>query len=173
MKLLKFLILIFSLSCSNQKVTYYQNDIPKLDLHEFFNGKLYAQGIVQDRSGQVIKRFNVDIVATWKNGECQLDEKFNYSDSTKSTRVWRLKEIGPFKFEGTAHDVVDVATGEVSGNTFYFQYVLDVPVGISHYNIHFDDWMYLLDKKTLLARSYMTKWGIRVGEVTLVMNKKE
>jgi hypothetical protein len=45
-------------------------------------------------------------------------------------------------------------------------------VGDTTYEVNFEDWMYLLDKNTLLARSYMNKWGFDLGEVTIVMNKK-
>jgi len=173
MKILMCLLILVSTSCSVQTLQDYREEAPKLDLREFFNGKIYAQGIVQERSGKVIKRFDVDINASWKENICTLDEKFTYSDNTKSTRIWKLSEISPSKYEGRAGDVIGVAQGEVAGNTFFFQYNLNLPVGDSEYNIHFEDWMYLLDKKTLLARSYMTKWGFRVGEVTIVMTKKD
>ncbi len=173
MKKLLMLLLLTLVSCSNHSLSHYQNELPKLDLREFFNGKIYAQGIVQDRSGKVTKRFNVDIQGSWNDDVCTLDEKFTYSDNTKSARIWKLSELAPLKYEGRAHDVIGVAHGEVQGNTFFFQYNLDLPVGESSYNIHFEDWMYLLDNKTLLARSYMTKWGFRVGEVTIVMTKKD
>ena len=170
--LLLFLILILA-ACSNQNLSHYENENPKLNLRDFFNGKIFAQGIVQDRSGTIIKRFDVDIDASWKGNECTLDEKFIYSDKTKSTRVWKLNEIAPAQYEGRAHDVIGVAHGEVKGNTFFYQYNLNLPVGDSHYNVHFEDWMYLLSKNTLMARSYMTKWGIAVGEVTIVMTKRD
>lgn len=173
MKKLIFLLMFSFVSCSGQKLQNYTNEEPKLDLKEFFNGKIFAQGIVQDRSGTVIKRFDVDIIATWKDNVGTLDEKFVYSDKTTSTRVWTLTEVSPKKYEGRAGDVIGVAHGEVAGNAFYFQYYLDVPVGKSSYSIHFDDWMYLLDKKTLLAKTQMTKWGFKVGEVTIVMTKKD
>lgn len=172
MRTILLLTLFALVSCSNQTLSQYQNETPKLNLREFFNGKILAQGIVQDRSGKVIKRFDVDIHASWEGNVCTLDEKFIYSDNTKSTRVWKLSETGPAKYEGRAHDVIGVAQGEVSGNAFFFQYNLDLPVGEDSYKIHFEDWMYLLNKKTLLARSYMTKWGFRVGEVTIIMIKE-
>lgn len=173
---MKYIILISILlisSCSNQSLENYKSENPKLNLRTFFNGKLFAQGIVQDRSGKVIQRFDVDINASWKDNQGIIDEKFSYSDNTKSERVWKLTEKTPFKYEGTAHDVIGVANGEVSGNAFLFEYRLNVPVGDTTYSINFEDWMYLLDQKTLLAKASMTKWGFRVGEVTLVMTKKD
>ena len=173
MKLIIPFLFVILTSCSNQSLDNYKDENPKLNLRTFFNGKLSAQGIVQDRSGKVIKRFDVDIMASWKDNEGVIDEKFVYSDNTKSERVWKLTEKAPSKYEGRAHDVIGVAFGEVSGNAFLFEYNLDVPVGDSTYKIHFEDWMYLLDQKTLLAKTAMTKWGFKVGEVTIVMIKRD
>jgi len=168
-----FYIVLFFLisSCTEHKINYYKNETPKINLNEFFNGKLLAHGIVQDRSGKVINRFKVDIVASWKDDIATLDEKFVYSDGSRSSRIWKLKKIGSNQFEGTAGDVEGIADGETAGNAFYFVYDLNLPVDDSTYVINFEDWMFLMDENTLLSRSYMSKWGFDVGEVTLVMTK--
>ena len=75
-------------------------------------------------------------------------------------------------YEGRADDVIGTAKGETAGNAFYFEYILDLPVDDTTYKVNFKDWMFLLDKNTLIARSYMSKWGFYLGEVTIVMNKK-
>ncbi len=172
MRIFYIIFLLFLSSCADHSIKSYSDELPKINLREFFNGKIYALGIVQDRSGRVIKRFKVDIKAYWKGSKAILDEKFVYSDGTNSSRVWELKEIGASKYEGRADDVVGIASGETAGNAFYFEYYLDLPVGDTNYKVNFEDWMYLLDKNTLLARSYMNKWGFDLGEVTIVMNKK-
>lgn len=173
--MIKFCLLLSLLfgGCSSQKVTQYQKETPRLNLRTFFSGNIKALGIVQNRSKQVIERFSVDIKATWKNGVATLDEDFTYADNTKSKRVWKLHDLGNGQFSAKAGDVVGQASGQVSGNAFQFKYTLKVPVGDTEYEVHFDDWMFLLDKKTLLARTYMTKFGFNVGEVTLVMIKKD
>lgn len=147
MKMLMIMTFLFLTACSNQNLKNYDKEVPVLHLRDFFNGKIFAQGIVQDRSGKIIKRFDVDIQASWEGNTATLDEKFTYSDKTKGSRVWKLKEIAPKKYEGRAHDVIGVAEGEVAGNTFFFQYNLNLPVGDSQYNVHFEDWMYLLNEK--------------------------
>jgi hypothetical protein len=38
-------------------------------------------------------------------------------------------------------------------------------------NVQFDDWMFLLDDAVMLNRAVMSKWGIRLGEVTLAFRK--
>ena len=159
MRIFYIILLLFLSSCADHSIKSYSDELPKINLREFFNGEIYALGIVQDRSGRVIKRFKVDIRASWIGSKAILDEKFTYSDGTKSSRVWELEEVG-------------VASGETAGNVFYFEYNLDLPVDETTYEVNFEDWMYLLDKNTLLARSYMNKWGFDLGEVTIVMNKK-
>ena len=172
MRIFYIILLLLLSSCSDHSIKSYSGEEPKINLREFFDGDIYALGIVQDRSGQVIKRFKVDIKAYWKGNKAILDEKFVYSDGTKSSRVWELKEIAESKYEGRADDVVGIASGETSGNAFYFEYDLDLLVDDTSYKVNFEDWMFLLDKNTLLARSYMNKWGFDLGEVTIVMSKK-
>ena len=172
MNILYFILLLLISSCSDHSIRSYSDELPEIKLREFFDGKIYALGIVQNRSGKVIKRFKVDIRAFWEGNIGYLDEKFVYSDGTKSERIWELEEVGIAKYEGRAKDVIGIANGETAGNVFYFVYDLDLPVGDTTYKVNFEDWMYLLDKDTLLARSYMNKWGFDLGEVTIVMNKK-
>ena len=35
-----------------------------------------------------------------------------------------------------------------------------------------DDWMYMIDEQTVLNRTTMTKFGFRVGDVTLSFRKR-
>ncbi|MCO4754428.1 MAG: DUF3833 domain-containing protein [Bacteriovoracaceae bacterium] len=165
-------IALLFISCSGQQLSSYEKEQPTLELKEFFKGKIYALGIVQSRSGEVIQRFQVDIIAHWDGDVATLDESFVYSDGSTSKRIWTLKEIAANEYEGRAADVIGKAKGKTAGNAFQFRYDLDVPVGDSTYKIHINDWMYLLDNNTLLARSYMSKFGFDVGEVTIVMMKE-
>ena len=54
-----------------------------------------------------------------------------------------------------------------------WRYVLALPVDGKVYNVDFDDWMFLMDDKVMLNRSLMSKWGFRLGEVTLSFVKRE
>ncbi len=120
MKLYLFLLLTLTYSCSSLKVTDYKKAEPKLNLKEFFQGKIKAKGIVQDRSRKVIKRFDVDIIATSpQKNIIKLDESFVYSDKTTSKRVWTLKEMAPNNFEASAADVIGKAKGQ-TGKYFLF-----------------------------------------------------
>ena len=126
----------------------------------------------QKRSGEVVKRFHVNIDGHSEGDTFVMHEDFTYSDGKKQTRVWTLHPDGPGRWRGTAGDVVGEALGEVSGNALRWRYVLSLPVDDKVYQVNFDDWMYLLDENTLANRSYVTKFGFEVGQVTLFFRKQ-
>jgi hypothetical protein len=64
------------------------------------------------------------------------------------------------------------AIGETAGNAFRWKYTLNLPVGEKSYRVNFDDWMYLMDDVVMLNKSKMSKFGVYLGEVTLVFLKK-
>ena len=40
------------------------------------------------------------------------------------------------------------------------------------YEVQFDDWMYLMSDKVMLNKATMSKFGVRLGEVTLAFTKR-
>jgi hypothetical protein len=173
MKLLFAAALTLSLAgCAAPGVEQYRAEQPVLDLKHYLNGTLDAWGMFQGRSGDVKKRFHVVIDARWEGETGILDEHFNWSDGTTSRRVWTLIRQADGTFRGTADDVVGEAVGEVSGNALRWRYVLALPVDGKVYHVDFDDWMFLMDDKVMLNRSYMSKWGFNLGDVTLTFVKR-
>ncbi|NWO06114.1 MAG: DUF3833 family protein [Alteromonadaceae bacterium] len=45
--------------------------------------------------------------------------------------------------------------------------------GVGTLDVRMDDWMYLITPNTLINQTTMSKWGIDVGEVVLVIQKHE
>ena len=163
---------LLMLSCTQVEVSDYHAEQPALDLRQYFVGEVDAWGMFQERSGKVIKRFHVLIKGSLEGQQLILDEQFTYSDGSHQQRIWRLTETTPGHWRGTAADVRDEAIGEVSGNALRWRYVLKLPVDDKVYDVHFDDWMYLLDEKTLANRSFMSKFGVELGQVTLFFRKR-
>ena len=158
-------------ACATVDVERYANEKPRLDLAQYFTGTVDGWGMFQDRSGAVVKRFYVRIDCTWKGNEGTLDEHFEFTDGTKQNRVWKLVKDGD-RYTGTAADVVGTAQGAAAGNALRWNYVLALPVNGNTWNMDMDDWMYLIDDKTMLNRTSMSKLGLRVGEVTLSFRKR-
>ena len=161
-----------AMGCASPGITLYANEKPVLDLQQYFNGTLDAYGVFTDRSGAVVKRFTVVMVCTWTGDEGVLDEDFLYSDGTRQKRIWRLRKTGEGRFVGRADDVVGEALGESSGNAFHWTYTLRLPVDARVIEVQFDDWMYLMTDKVMLNKATMSKFGVRLGEVTLSFSKR-
>lgn len=159
-------------ACSTTDVSVYQQDKPILDMQQYFNGTIDAWGMFQDRSNKVVKRFTVVIQCHWINNVGTLDEDFTYADGSKQRRVWTLVKNTSGQYIGTAADVVGQAVGNVAGNALHWQYVLAIPVNGKVYNVHLDDWMYLMDDKVMLNRAVMSKFGFKLGEITLAFHKR-
>jgi hypothetical protein len=149
----------------------YAAERPALDLATYFNGTITAHGIFTDRGGKVLRRFTVQMRCSWSGDDGVLDEDFTYSDGEKQKRIWRLKKLPGGRYTGTADDVVGVAQGQAAGNAFQWQYTLKLPVDGKVYEVQFDDWMYLVDERVMLNKAAMSKFGVRLGEVTLAFHR--
>lgn len=158
--------------CATPGVEQYRAEQPSLDVRTYLDGTLDAWGMFQGRSGDVKRRFRVVIDARWQGDTGVLDEAFTWSDGSTSRRVWTLKRQPDGSLRGTADDVVGEAVGEVAGNALRWRYTLALPVDGRTYHVDFDDWMFLMDDKVMLNRSFMSKWGIHLGEVTLTFVKR-
>ena len=154
----------------------YAAEKPLLDLREYFNGNLVAHGIFTDRSGKVVRRFTVQLKGSWQGDEGVLDEAFTYSDGKTEKRVWHIRKLpdvqGQARYSGQAGDVVGTAEGEAAGNALRWSYTLRLPVDGREIDVQFDDWMYLMDERVMLNKAVMSKFGVRLGEVTLSFYKQ-
>ncbi|MFM6992404.1 MAG: DUF3833 domain-containing protein [Rhodoferax sp.] len=159
--------------CSTPSIDSYAQEKPVLELRDYFNGTIDAQGIFTDRSGQVVKRFTVVLRASWTGENGVLDEDFTYSDGTQQKRIWRLQRKADGAYTGRADDVVGEAKGQQRGNAFRWHYTMALPVEGMVYEVQFDDWMYLMTDKVMLNRAIMSKFGFRLGEVTLSFTRRE
>lgn len=159
-------------ACAAPDVSHYANERPQLDLVRYFSGTTDAWGMFQKRSGEVVKRFHVVIDGRADGDELTLDEHFEYSDGTRQQRVWTLTRQSDGHWRGTAADVVGSADGVVSGNALHWSYTLRLPVDDKTYDVAFDDWMYLVDDTTMVNRARMSKFGIRLGDVTLLFRRR-
>ena len=160
-------------SCSSVPVTEYADNSPTMVVEEFFNGSLKAHGIVKDRSGKVTRYFNASIKADWVDGVGTLDEVFKFDDGEEQNRIWKLTRDQSGGYVGTANDVVGSSALEVSGNSLFLDYVLRIPYDDGTLDLHIDDRMYLVSDRVLINESVMTKWGVKVGQITLVIEKNE
>jgi hypothetical protein len=163
-------------ACASVQPDAYRAEKPVLELDKYFNGQIDAWGMVQDRSGKVIRRFTVSMKGTWNGNVGTLDEDFVYSDGKKEKRIWTITrhetQDGKTRYIGTASDVVGEASGYASGNALNWKYTLKLPVDGKVYEVQFDDWLWLVDDKVMLNKAEMTKFGFRLADITISFTKR-
>lgn len=161
----------FIFGCSSIDPKIYQANSPKLDIRKYLNGKLEAQGILQDRGGKLVKSFTVKMEGKWQGNQGTLEEHFVFSDGKKDHRIWKINFIDDNHFTAKAHDTVGEAKGEQYGNVMNMEYVLALDVDGKKYDIKLSDWIYLVDEKNAVNLSKMSKFGFNVGTLSISFKK--
>jgi len=172
MRILLSFILIFLLSnCRDMNPEEYKNTEPKIKIEEYFLGNVKAWGIFQDRSGKVKRQFTAKMNGSFDGQDFILNEDFSWNDGEEQQRRWTIKKTGDHNYEGTAADVVGVAKGISYGSAFKFEYNLLIPFKNKKIKVRFDDWIFKQDDKVAINRAIVTKFGFKVGELTVFFVK--
>ena len=146
---------------------------PSFDLFQFFDGEVKAWGLVQNRDGEVIQKFEVDIQGSIMGDQITLDETFQYAVGKGPTkRAWQIVRLDDGQYRGTAGDILGEAVGSTYGNAFRWSYRMDIPVDDTVYEVSFEDWFWVIDDRRLFNRSYVQKFGFDVAEVTIFMERQ-
>ena len=149
----------------------YARETPMLDLRTYFSGSVDGWGVVKDRAGKVTRRFTVEIICTWNGADGTLDERFIWSDGTRENRIWKIRKTGD-RYIGTAGDVVGEAIGVAAGNALQWRYQLKLPESLGGYEVNMDDWMWLIDDKTLANQTVMRKFGLTFAEINIFFRRR-
>ncbi|MBT8430263.1 MAG: DUF3833 domain-containing protein [Gammaproteobacteria bacterium] len=175
MRIIRLLVLTLPLAllagCSGMQAKDFEGTTPRLDLFEYFAGDTRAWGIFESRSGELKRQFTVDIRGEVEGDSLTLTEDFVYADGETEQRIWRIKRLDEHRFEGRADDVVGTANGLAYGQALNWRYTLRLPFRDSTLEVKFDDWMYLQPDGVLINRATVSKFGFKVGEVTLFFSK--
>ena len=169
---LTLLIILLFTGCSQTDMKEFQNNTPKLDLFNFFEGKTIAYGIFEDRFGNLKRQFRVNIDGKINNQTLTLDEDFLYDDGEQAKRIWKIEKkidnTQKVTYEGKADDIEGKASGSISGNTLNWSYDIYLNIKGSDIKVHFNDWIYKQSEDLAINRAYVSKFGINIGSVTLV-----
>lgn len=164
---------LLTITACSQSVTDYAEQKPVLTLNNFFQGELTAWGLIQDWQGKQSQRFTAQLCGHWQGNQGDLYELFQFSDGRIDSRHWRLVQAADGKVTGTAGDVIGQATGQLAGNSLYWQYTLRIPYNDDTIDVAVKDWMYLIDNKNVINRSKLKKYGISVAELTLFIQQQD
>jgi len=159
------------LGCNNMDLQRFAQRSPALVLEDYFDGKLLAWGIFVDRFGNLRREFKVEIEGTFADRTLELVEHFAYADGETDTRIWRITPKPGGRYEGRADDVIGLASGAVQGNALHWEYDVELPIGGRNWQVHFDDWMFRQDERTVINRATVSKLGFTPGEVIIFFRK--
>jgi hypothetical protein len=157
--------------CS-QSVSEYSNETPVLKLDQFFKGESLAWGVLHNWQGKQSVRFSAELCGSWQGNTGNLYELFHFSDGRTEQRHWQLQQNADGSISGTAGDVIGNATGQLAGNTLYWEYTLRIPYDGDTLDVKVKDWLYLVDEQNLINRSTLHKFGLTVGELTLAIQQQ-
>jgi len=144
---------------------------PTIKIEEYFNGKVKAWGLLQNRSGKVTRQFKADMFGKFEKGILTLEEDFYWTDGEKQKRTWKIEKLDDNNYKGSAPDVVGNAKGFQYGSAFKFEYDLLIPFKSKNIKVSFDDWIFKQDERVAINRAKLTKFGFKVGELTVFFLK--
>jgi hypothetical protein len=149
----------------------YQKFLPSFDIRQILNGNMRATGIFQDSFGRQQRQFHASLHGQWQGNIGELHEEFIFNDGERQTRHWQINVLDDHRFTATAGDVKGIAQGQQYGNAVNMRYQLVLLLQEIRLSVDMDDWMYLMDDRTIINRTIMRKLGIKLGELTLVIQK--
>ena len=172
-KVIIIVCLVFPLliGCASPKLeNVVSKDIP-FDLIEYFKGKTTAWGLVVDRFGNLQRTFKVNLTGKRDNQKLILKEYFTYNNGEKEYREWVITKTKSGSYEGKSKNTIGVAKGKKIGNTMRMVYDTKISVGETDIRVSFDDRFVKTDKKVLINRAEILKWGIKIADVTIFFSK--
>lgn len=163
------LVLAFALAaCSGNDIKDFRTAEPKLDIREYFTGRLVAFGTVTDYGGEVTDRLFVEMDGSWEGNNGLLKEHFRYSDGTTEDRTWQLTVSEDGKHvTGKREDVIGEAKGDLEGNALFMKYTIKRPHKGDIAELTADDRLYLIDGPYLVNEIRFKKFGVTVSTVNL------
>lgn len=144
---------------------------PLFELTSFFHGSTRAWGVFEDRFGRLKRRFTVDMQGRWEGPVFVLDERFVYDTGDIENRTWHVTPLGAARFRATCADCVGAAYGECDADSIRMSYRFRLKLQDRQIVVAFDDRLYRMADATAVNRTTMSKWGIKLGELSLFFQR--
>lgn len=159
------------LSFPAQRLSDYASDTPHFDIRQAFDGPVEAHGMIYGPTGRVTSRFRAMMVGSFTNDGGVINEEFDYASGRTQSRAWKIKFAEDGTISSTADDIEGIASMEQRGNALEMHYRLRLPEDAGGHVLDVTDWIYQMPDGTLLNRSQMRKFGIKVAELFAVMRR--
>lgn len=152
-----------------QRPEDYAATTPVFDIRTHLAGPILAAGVIFGPGGRASQRFVAEMEGNWNGPAGWLTETFRYADGTQQQRRWTLHLRDDGEIVGTAPDVLGEARGRQLGAAVTLRYRLRLPESAGGHVLDVVDWLYLTEDGTILNKSVMRKFGIKVAELVATM----
>lgn len=153
--------------CSHMQPKQFAGSVPEFDPVAYFTGPTRSWGVIENRSGEPTSRFRTAMIGEAGPDGLTITQDFTFEDGRKQQRIWHIKQIDEHRYDATASDVIGVATGYAYGNTFRWEYTLELKKGNPLSRVNMKHWMYRTDDDDLVInRVAISKLGVIVAETT-------
>lgn len=154
-----------------QKPQDYAEGGPEFDIRTHLNGPLIMEGVLYGPTGRVTSRFVAEAHGSWEGNQGHLVENFQFDSGTQQKREWFLTSKNDGTFEAKAPDVIGVGQGTQMGSAIELKYRIKLADAAGGHELDTTDWMYMLDNGTIVNRSQMRKFGIKVAELVATVRR--
>lgn len=159
--------------CADNRIDTYKDRTPKINMQHFFKGTVTGWGAIFDFTGKQSRSFTITMIGNWgETNSGTLEEHFVFDNGTKLDRSWNITFNADGSYVGTAVDIVGQAIGVEKGCASFADYKIRIPYKGWNVVVHMDDWTFQVDQNTVLNKAVMKKFGIKVGEMIIVLQKK-
>lgn len=152
-------------SFAAQKVADYAGTTPVMDIRRHLSGRLISEGVIFGPDGRAATRFVALMHGSWEGNRGTLTEHFQYTNGAVQDRRWTLAIGADGRFTATAPDIVGTGSGEQGGAVAHLTYRIRLPEASGGHVLDATDWLYLMENGTIMNRSEMRKFGVKVAEL--------
>ena len=145
--------------------------LPTFSMESYFSNKVTALGYMTFFYPlKTIKDIKIAFSGKFQDNTLTLKENYTDNDS-KVLRVWHFKKISSSSYIGKESNVKGLIKASIYGNRLNMQYKFKTNYKKIYFNVNVKDSMYLVDKKTLINKTIVSKYGITLAESFLVYKK--
>jgi Protein of unknown function (DUF3833) len=141
-----------------------------LRIEAFLLGKTRAEGVFQDFTGRVRRRFLVDLDGCMEGPEFVLREAFRFDDGATEDRVWRISPKGE-RYTATADDMIGEAAGAVRDGVLSWSYLFSLKLGERRLRVRFRESFLQIAEDVVLNAARVSKFGFEIGRTTIIFRK--
>ena len=150
---------------------YKKTNFPELIFENFFSGKVEAKGhMILFYPKKRIKNIYAVFNGKFKNNILELREE--YSDEESNViREWNFKKKSNKEYIGSEKNIVKNFKLKVINNTLEMNYKFKTKYKKYSFSVNIKDYMYLIDKKTIINKATISKFKVPIAETILLYKK--